>query len=208
MSEMLKTEYETSPIEQHIAYRSPRLPLRFWRRVRQVPSGCWLWDGKFPKRGNPFVAQFKITRGPKVLSARYAYEALVSPLDRRTSLLRSCHEVTCINPAHREPVSAGEIGRRFCPFIIKNATKTKCEKGHAFSAANTRTDKRGQRICLLCLRERKRLGWINRKVLCLKLGICRKCSSKCAPGQTNCDRCISVNREQAKRSRTNRRHLA
>ena len=122
----------------------PSAPTRFWVKVqKRGPGGCWLWTGALGGGGyGAFTAD-----GRQQVAHRFAYELLVAPIPPGLVLDHLCRVRHCVNPAHLEPVTAGENLRRG---ISANAVKTHCKHGHRYDEANTYRRKNGTRSCRAC----------------------------------------------------------
>lgn len=123
---------------------------RFWSKVdRTGDDDCWLWRGQVTRQG---YGRIKVAR--RFLHAhRFAYELEVGPIPEGLTIDHLCCNRLCQNPAHMEPVTAGENSRR------ANSGKTHCKRGHPLSGDNIRFDKRGGRVCRTCAR----LWWRENK---------------------------------------------
>lgn len=137
---------------------------RFLQKVRPG-DGCWEWLGNIGPDG---YSRFSGV-GP---AHRFAYELLIGPIPEGYELDHLCHSMDstclggydcphrrCVNPAHLEPVTKQENGRRsLSPFAV-NARKDECPRGHPYTEENTWVY-RGSRYCRECrrveARERKR----------------------------------------------------
>lgn len=95
---------------------------------------------------------------------RVAYKHFVGPIPDGMTLDHLCRNRACSNPAHLEPVSVGENVLRGIGHTAKNAAKTHCDNGHAFTPENTYADRRGWRQCRECNRARKRLRRLHQRV--------------------------------------------
>ena len=112
---------------------------RFWSKV-ELSAGCWEWlagknqygYGRFSYGGKDWLAH------------RYAYTILVGPIPDGLQLDHLCRNRGCVRPHHLEAVEPVMNSRRGMV-----ATKTKCVRGHPFTAENTRTS-RGYRECVAC----------------------------------------------------------
>jgi hypothetical protein len=113
---------------------------RFWAKVEKTET-CWLWRAAL--RGGGYGTWNN--NG----AHRVAYELLVGPIPEGLHLDHLCRVRNCVNPAHLEPVTVGENLRRGVGASAKNAVKTHCPNGHAYSEENTYWY-RGARQCLAC----------------------------------------------------------
>jgi hypothetical protein len=126
----------------------PRLPARFWDKVRRVPSGCWEWTASLDRYGYSKYSE----QGRDLKGHRVAYIGLRGPLADGTQLDHLRRNRACVNPAHLEPVTQAENARRSAP-----AQKTHCANGHEFTPENTYLrPKGGRRDCRACIRDRVR----------------------------------------------------
>jgi len=103
----------------------------FWKRVNKTDT-CWLWTGGKCSNGYGMVH-----RAHKVLRAhRVAYVLSGGTIPEETELDHLCRVILCVNPGHLEPVvSKINVWRGIGP-SAKNAMKTHCIRGHAFSSEN------------------------------------------------------------------------
>jgi hypothetical protein len=137
-------------------------PTRFWSRVTKTGS-CWLWGAGTHRSG---YGLFK-ANGKQVYAHRYAYELQHGPIPAGLEVDHTCHNEDdscpggascshrrCVNPAHLEPVTHAENGRRGKSVWAVNARKTHCPQDHEYSPENTLIE-RGARVCRTCRRERE-----------------------------------------------------
>lgn len=138
---------------------------RFWDKVRRSgEDDCWEWTAYTTPRG---YGHFAIRHGLKMLAHRFAYELLVGPIPEGLELDHTCHTKDpacvagdlcshrrCVNPAHLEPVTKRENGKRSRAGVFYSA-KTQCPSGHAYDEENTRWYG-GRRYCRACHRDRGR----------------------------------------------------
>jgi len=144
-------------IKRSVRFGDPRLPQRFWDKIRVSKSGCWLWTACVHHEG---YAQYNPTHGWPVLAHRYVYLSLVGKINAQT-IDHLCRTRHCVNPNHMEPVSIRENNLRGVSVMARNARKRACQNGHPFNEANTRFFVRGRsglvnRACRACDRNRTR----------------------------------------------------
>ena len=126
-----------------------RLPQRFWDKVRVAESGCWMWTGALNTLG--YAAAWDGER--VVLGHRWAYERLIGPIAEYLVSDHLCCTPACVNPSHIDPVSQGENVRRGRQAVFVRGDPF-CRKGHPISEpGSVHTDSRGNKSCLVCLRE-------------------------------------------------------
>lgn len=124
----------------------PRLPDRFWSKVRVSDSGCWEWTGA--QQGGGYGA-FGVASTPRP-AHRIAYSALVGPISEGLVLDHLCRVRLCVNPAHLEPVTNRvNVLRGVAPTVLIHLAPT-CSKGHEKSPENSRTTPKGTTRCRVC----------------------------------------------------------
>jgi HNH endonuclease len=123
------------------------------------PAICWEWPGSL-SRGYGKIGTRNLSPLPV---HRVVYEGIVGPIPAGMELDHLCRNRACANPAHLEPVTHRENGRRGFSGPGINARKTQCVKGHPFTESNTRLSARGSRSC----RECHRLGEAARRRVAL-----------------------------------------
>lgn len=127
---------------------------------------CWPWTGSLDKQGYGQIDIREDGKRKNWRAHRLVFTKLVRPLRDDETLDHDCHnrDTTCsggsscrhrrcVRPSHCIPTAAPENNGRI---RTANAAKTHCNAGHEFSPANTRIDKRGQRVCLACARRSHR----------------------------------------------------
>ncbi len=130
-----------------LAVGDPRLPVRFWSKVRPQSNGCWLWTAGHNQRGYP---RYKAD-GRDLRAHRVAFERLVGPIPSDLELDHLCLTPGCVNPGHLEAVTHHENVMRGNSFSALNAAKTHCPQGHLYDAVNTAMW-HGWRFCRACRR--------------------------------------------------------
>lgn len=128
-------------------YGDPRLPARFWAKVRPEPAtGCWLWVGAHQGAGyGTFWWERKVR-----LAHRVAYAVLRGDSTRELDHL--CRVRACCNPDHLDDV-AHRVNMLRSPISLArlNADKVTCPEGHPLSGANLYVDPHnGGRRCRTC----------------------------------------------------------
>lgn len=99
---------------------------RFMDKVSQEPnSGCWLWTAALNRHG---YGAFSVL-GKTKLAHRVGYELLVGAIPDELALDHLCSVVSCVNPAHLEPVTDAENTRRI---LVRAGIWKDCRRlGHA-----------------------------------------------------------------------------
>ena len=134
-------------------FGDPRLPGRFWSKVRVADSGCWEWVASRQPNGYGSYGLW-----PKTVSAhRHAYQTLAGDIPPGLDIDHLCRVRHCCNPAHLEPVTRAENARRGIGGAVSAArerSKTHCANGHPFDEANTYIRNYGNayRSCRACSR--------------------------------------------------------
>lgn len=140
-------------------------------------DGCWGWTsittngyGRLYVRGDRWIAAhrlaYMLSRGLSSL-----------PDSRRFFVCHRCNNPGCVNPAH---LYLGTPKDNTSDMIRsghhRNARKTHCKQGHAFSKQNTQIDCNGRRVCRTCLgRWRQQEAAARQKKI--ERGICEHCDS-------------------------------
>lgn len=146
-------------------FGDPRLPKRFWNKVKVVDNNlrpelgpCWEWTsartvGKYQNYG---VFHVGGRRGKTLRAHVLAYKVLVGPIPKGKELDHLCRSHPCVNPSHLEPVTHKENvyrGTSLPALLHTQRDKTHCPHGHPYDEANTHFYK-GERMCRTCARER------------------------------------------------------
>ncbi len=137
-----------------------RLPPRFWAKVVQHESGCWLSTAAVSDRGYA-----KIWYAGKLWYAhRLAWTLLVGPIPDDHDIDHDCHNQSrnwcldpdtcyhrrCIRISHVEPALHRVNMVRGNGITAINAAKTECLRKHPLSGANLYITPTGRRQCRAC----------------------------------------------------------
>lgn len=71
-------------------------------------NGCWIWNAKARRGGYGLIG----IDGKSYRAHRWMYEQLVGPIPEGLQIDHLCRVRECVNPAHLEPVTHAENGRR------------------------------------------------------------------------------------------------
>lgn len=129
---------------------------RFWAKVdKRGPGECWPFHGTIQSNGYGIIS----IHGKRKMAHRFAYEDVVGLIPDGLTIdhvaARGCVRTDCCNPAHLEPVTAGENVLRSRAAPALNKRKTVCPKcGGPYRLSS------GKRHCPPCKREweRRRKG--------------------------------------------------
>jgi hypothetical protein len=123
-----------------------RAPFAFRIEDRGYVTPCWLWVGRYDRKGYGSVTRFKRHTG----AHRLAYENLVGAIPEGLTIDHLCFVKGCVNPEHLEAVTFEENHRRWAESI------THCKHGHEMTPENTRVGvqkgKYLRRTCRACHR--------------------------------------------------------
>ena len=124
---------------------------RFMEKVEKTET-CWNWTAaRMRIRGQLSYGAFTVRRGSVQLAHRFSYELHVGPIPEGLHIDHLCRNVTCVNPAHLEPVTIAENNRR----APKKGKMTHCRNGHPFDVCG-RVDSRGRNRCRICVNDWRR----------------------------------------------------
>lgn len=120
-------------------------------------NGCWDWVGNTGPSGYGKIK----SRGRNLRAHRWMYEQVKGEIPSGLTLDHLCRRPICVNPDHLEPVTTRENTMRGLGFARANAEKTHCIRGHDLVPGNIyvppgKKPGRSIRMCILCLRARKR----------------------------------------------------
>ena len=77
-------------------------------------NGCWIWIGSVSKKGYPQIC----IRGRMKPAHRIAYERMVGPTPKNSSVVRTCNTSLCVRPGHLA-LSGGSVHARFFSKVDK-----------------------------------------------------------------------------------------
>lgn len=157
--------YSRRPIEERLAER-----INF---LGPVPShaphlgSCWVWTGGLSKAGYATLLGEESRKSE--LAHRVSYELHFGGIPDGLVLDHMCRNRSCCNPTHLRAVTHRDNILCGTGASARQAVKTHCSKGHAFSAENTvmgrptKMNPYGFRKCRECIREhgRKRYAGDN-----------------------------------------------
>lgn len=139
-------------------YSPDMLPRNMAAKIVPGAGGCWLFTGATNSRGYGLTAVDG--NGSTRLAHRAAYQLLVGPVPEGRIVYHTCGVRRCCNPQHlvaaspKQAMGHVKVDGRAVRSILadRNAAKTHCKRGHAFSQENTVKDSRGHRVCRECKR--------------------------------------------------------
>jgi hypothetical protein len=117
-----------------------------------VTTFCWEWTAALDPNGYSVHKNY----GRKISGHRFAFLAFVGPIPADRQIDHVCRNKRCVNPAHLDCVTAQENTLRADGPSSRNAARTRCIHGHAFSLLNTYITPDGRRMCRECQRARTR----------------------------------------------------
>lgn len=131
------------------------LEARFWKKV-QMPedrSQCWLWTGS--KNNHGYGQIHSSTPGDPAMLTAHRASLRIHGIEVPHGLVADhiCQNRACVNPTHLRFVTQLDnctvLAGRMSPHM-RNKLKTHCIRGHPFTGANLRINKRGHRECRAC----------------------------------------------------------
>lgn len=142
------TDFNVFPCYSHYRFCSMKCKSNFDARWMPEPnSGCWLWLWSVNPSGYALFRQSKGT----ILAHRISYERQRGPIPDGMQLDHLCRVRCCVNPTHLEVVTNQENARRGIR-RTEATSRTTCVNGHLWVPKDTRTTRRGQRVCRVCER--------------------------------------------------------
>lgn len=129
--------------------------IRFRNRVTILDNGCMQWSSVRDDGYGTWTID-----GTCYVPHRWLYERLGGVIPEGWTLDHVCRNRGCVNIfslQHIEAVPhAVNIGRAVGHQSQINAQKTHCPRNHPYDEKNTYINKKGQRICRACSRDRKK----------------------------------------------------
>lgn len=137
-----------SDLLEHIFERTvtPRPDCRIWVRATRNGYGGISIDGQMKQ------------------VHRVVWELVNGAIPEDLTVDHLCRVRACVNTDHMELVTQAENVARAVPFRPRSVSRTpstpvlaaECANGHEYTPENTRQDGRGRRVCVTCLRDRRR----------------------------------------------------
>jgi len=127
--------------------------LRFFDKIVETSSGCWMWMGFCWPSGYPrFWADDPAGQTTKRdwRAHRWAYLRFCGPIPDEQQPDHLCRIPGCVNPWHLELVTPRENTLRGDTVSGINARKVVCLKGHPLDGTNLYVTPEGRRQCRVC----------------------------------------------------------
>lgn len=129
-------------------------------------SGCWRWAGYVAPDGYAYYSNKS--------AHRYAYKTYCGPIPDGLEIDHLCNVRDCVNPKHLRLATPMENmhARHSNTLARRNAEKTHCKYGHAFTPENTyrQQNEKGGRMCKACVYRRTYAAITRRKAAHLEQG--------------------------------------
>ena len=149
------------------------LILKLWDGA-QVGSldECWPWQGRVSKDGYGLLGPLRthlfslvVYTGRRPLWRHAGHVCHDAAVAAGTCTGGVCPHRRCINPTHLEWQTATQNMRGGDTFAARNAAKTHCPQGHPYEEGNLSAAhlRRGGRVCLVCLKAKRKEGDAIRK---------------------------------------------
>lgn len=106
-------------------FGDPRLPPRFWAKVRVGIFGCWVWEAYRDRKGYAWGK----TDSQAGLVHRWSWACLIGPIPDGLTIDHLCRNHSCVWPAHLEPVTLRVNIQRG---HAARAPLVSCKRGHRF----------------------------------------------------------------------------
>ena len=121
-------------------YVSERSWTRFWAKVTENDSGCWLWTASLKPGGYGQV----VIKYEHFYVHRLVYEWCGNIISAGHDVHHTCGVRHCVNPTHLELV-ARTIHR-----TMPRIPATHCRRGHKYTEDNIKISSSGRRWCGRC----------------------------------------------------------
>ena len=124
----------------------PQALARFDKHVKRRGSAkCWIWRGSVAGRYGLFFLN-----GRQMMAHRASYLLFIGPIPEGLQLGHICRKKRCVNPHHLKLETTRDSLLRGKTIAARNASKTHCLRGHAFTEENTYRNGQGGRMCRTC----------------------------------------------------------
>ncbi len=135
---------------------------RFMEKIN-VPYdlfACWEWTAATDKDGyGYFRLDKKHDRGHRVM-----WKWKVGPIPQGLSVLHSCDNPPCVNPAHLFlGTQHDNMADRDKKGRSRSTKRTHCPQGHIYSGDNLHLTPNGERMCKTCSREKSKQYYFDKK---------------------------------------------
>ncbi|WP_460986359.1 HNH endonuclease signature motif containing protein [Sphingobium sp. TomTYG75] len=133
---------------------SPSDEARFWKAVdKRGNDDCWEWTRyrEKPQHRSSISGYGNFSIMNKNIRAhRVSYIIHKGPIPEGMVIDHLCRNPCCVNPHHLEAVTSGVNSLRGTGAPAQNAKQEQCKAGHPYNEKNTRTNRKGRRICRPC----------------------------------------------------------
>lgn len=119
---------------------------RFWKGLKVIENGCWLWNKYKDKYGYGSIS----VDGKMAKIHRVSFEHFKGEIRKGLQIDHLCRVRHCANPTHLEAVTQRENIMRGDGICSKNAKKTSCRNGHEYNQGHVYIYPGGRRLCMTC----------------------------------------------------------
>lgn len=116
-------------------------------------TGCWEWTEVVHPTGYGMIN----VKGKSIYAHRYFYILKVGLIPPNYELHHKCNNKLCVNIEHLEIVNHKQNMLEFTKQL------THCKQGHLLSIENCYTNKKGWRICKICMNCRNQVCYLKRR---------------------------------------------
>lgn len=143
------------------------------KKIKIVPgklsTPCWEFTGAKDPAGYGAIRHC----GKKCNVHKVSYEIFKGPIPYKHDVHHLCEYKPCCNPDHLDVLTRKQHSHQSINHLAMAAAlgklKTRCAKGHTFTAENTKIKKRASgiifRVCRACANEWTRINRANKKLL-------------------------------------------